>query len=273
MRCLFNTAALLRFAGILVLLWGAFGSSGAHADEACKKLIATGNPEYPPFLWRDPDDETHLIGANAELMQWLSKELGIPVEVKYIGPWGRVQEEARQGRVDLLAGAFFTLPRLDYMDYFYPAFRETRTVIWVRKDSSLTYKKWSDLAGKRGITVINNSFGEDFDRYAKESLKVATVPGLEQALTLLSLSRADYLIYEEDPGLAYIAKMDIRNLKPLLPPVTNENLYLTISHKSPCNTPELRGKIAKALYKLDKQNLMNKLISSNIQLWRKQQTK
>ena len=67
--------------------------------------------------------------------------------------------------------------------------------------------------------------------------------------------------------------MNIQNLKPLLPPVTNENLYLTISHKSPCNTPEMRGRIAKALYKLEKQNLMNKLVSSNIQLWRKQQAK
>ncbi|MBC3929897.1 MULTISPECIES: ABC transporter substrate-binding protein [unclassified Undibacterium] len=273
MRCLFRTATLLRMAGILITLGTAFGSAAAATDEVCKKLIATGNPEYPPFLWRDPDDESHLIGANADLMQSLSKEIGIPVEVKYIGPWGRVQEEAKLGRVDLLAGAFLTLPRFDYMDYFYPAFRETRTVIWVRKDSALTYKKWKDLVGKRGITVINNSFGEDFDRYASESLKVATVPSLEQALTLLTLSRADYLIYEEDPGLAYIAKMNIQNLKPLLPPVTNENLYLTISHKSPCNTPEMRGRIAKALYKLEKQNLMNKLVSSNIQLWRKQQAK
>jgi len=273
MRCLFSTAAFLRIAGILMILGSAFGFSSVFAEEACKKLIATGNPEYPPFLWRDPDDETHLIGANADLMQLLSKELGIPVEVKYIGPWGRVQEEARLGRVDLLAGAFLTLPRFDYMDYFYPPFRETRTVIWVRKDSQLTYKRWRDLVGKRGITVINNSFGEDFDRYASESLKVATVASLEQALTLLTLSRADYLIYEEDPGHAYIAKMNIQNLKPLLPPITNENLYLTISHKSPCNTPEMRGRIAKALYKLDKQSLMNKLVSSNIQLWRKQQAK
>ncbi|MFZ6720751.1 substrate-binding periplasmic protein [Undibacterium sp. Ji49W] len=245
----------------------------AHANESCKSLLATGNPEYPPYLWRDPEDENRLIGANAEWMQLLSKEIGVPIDVKYVGPWGRVQEEAKLGRVDLLAGAFFTQPRLEYMDYFYPAFRETRTVIWTRSNFNLPYKKWADLTGKQGVTVINNSFGEEFDRYAKESLKISMVPSLEQALKMLSLSRADYLIYEEDPGLAYVAKLNITGLKTVSPPITNENLYLTLSHKSPCNTPEMRGRIAKAVYKLDKQNVMNKLIASNIQLWRKQQSK
>jgi len=255
-----------------LLLMVAF-SSAARANEPCKSLLATGNPEYPPYLWRDPEDENRLIGANAEWMQLLSKEIGIPIDIKYVGPWGRVQEEAKLGRVDLLAGAFFTLPRLEYMDYFYPAFRETRTVIWTRNNYNLPYKKWADLAGKQGVTVINNSFGEDFDRYAKESLKISMVPSLEQALKMLSLSRADYLIYEEDPGLAYVAKLNISGLKTVTPPITNENLYLTLSHKSACNTPEMRGRIAKAVYKLDKLNVMNKLIAANIQLWRKQQSK
>ncbi|MBI3285830.1 MAG: transporter substrate-binding domain-containing protein [Burkholderiales bacterium] len=236
-------------------------------------MLATGNPEYPPYLWRDPDDESRLIGANADLMQLLAKELGLAIEVKYVGPWGRVQEEAKLGRVDLLAGAFFTLPRLDYMDYFYPAFRETRTVIWTRSNHQFSYKKWADLAGRQGVTVINNSFGEEFDRYAKESLRISMVPSLEQALKMLSLSRADYLIYEEDPGLAYVAKLNISGLTTISPPITNENLYLTFSHKSACNSAEMRGRIAKAIYKLDKQNVMNKLIASNIQLWRKQQTR
>jgi len=267
-----NNALLQLFCGTALLFAMAF-SSTAHANEACKTLLATGNPEYPPYLWRDPDDENRLIGANAEWIQLLSKEIGIPIDIKYVGPWGRVQEEAKLGRVDLLAGAFFTQPRLEYMDYFYPAFRETRTVIWTRSNYNLPYKKWSDLTGKQGVTVINNSFGEEFDRYAKESLKISMVPSLEQALKMLSLSRADYLIYEEDPGLAYVAKLNISGLKTVAPPITNENLYLTLSHKSACNTPEMRGRIAKAVYKLDKQNVMSKLITANIQLWRKQQSK
>ncbi len=258
----------LKLFSVLALVCACFSGSNAQA-ESCKALIAAGNPEYPPYLWRDPSDESRLIGANADLMQLLSKELGIPIEVKYVGTWGRVQEEAKLGRIDLIAGAFFTQPRLDYMDYFYPAFRETHSVIWTKANKSLNYKRWSDLQGKQGVTVINNSFGDDFDHYAKESLKIATVASLESALKMLTLSRSDYLIYEEDPSLAYVAKLNITGLKIVTPAISNEGLFLTFSHKSPCNTGEMRGRVAKAMIKLTKQNVMDKLIENNIQLWRK----
>lgn len=252
------------FGGVALLIVAGM----AYGADSCKQLVATGNPEYPPYLWRDQADTSRLIGANADLMQLLSKEIGIPIEVKYVGSWARVQEETRLGRVDLIAGAFFTVPRLEYMDYFYPAFRETRSVIWTRQGAGFNYKKWADLSPHSGITVINNSFGEDFDRFAKKSLKINTVPSLEQAFKMLQLGRVDYLIYEEDPGLAYIAKLDIAGLAPVYPQVSNESLYLTLSHKSPCNTAEVRASIAKAMYKLARQNVMKKMVDANIQLWR-----
>ena len=243
--------------------------SGAAPTDACRHLVVSGNPEYPPYLWRDPDDETRLIGANADLVQMAAKELGITADVKYVGNWARVQEETRLGRVDMIAGAFFTLPRLDYMDYLYPAFRETRTVIWTRKDAGFGYAKWKDLVGLQGVTVIDNSFGEEFDRYAKASLKITTVPSLKQALEMLDLGRVQYLIYEEDPGLAYAARMNIAGVKTMPVAVTNENLYLTLSHKSACNTGELRGQLSQLMYKYAKQNVMKDLVDANIQRWRK----
>jgi polar amino acid transport system substrate-binding protein len=251
------------------LTWLAANAGAAGAPEACKHMVVSGNPEYPPYLWRDPDDDTRLIGASADLMQLVAKELGITIDVKYVGPWARVQEETKLGHIDMIAGAFFTLPRLDYMDYMYPPFRETRTVIWTRKDAKLNYTKWKDLVGLQGVTVIDNSFGEDFDKYAKASLKISTVASLEQALQMLNMGRVNYLVYEEDPGLAYAAKMNILNLKTMSTPISNEDLYLTISHKSACNTGEMRGLLSKTMYKLAKQNEMKELIDANIQRWRK----
>jgi ABC-type amino acid transport substrate-binding protein len=108
------------------------------AGEACKLLIASGNPQYPPYLWQDLADETRLIGANADLLQLLAKELGLPISTRYVGPWARVQEETRAGRVDLIAGAFWTAARTDYMDYFYPPFHATRSVVWVRTAATVS---------------------------------------------------------------------------------------------------------------------------------------
>jgi len=258
---------MLRLLGVAVLA-AAAGASSAWAQGACKRLVATGNPEYPPYLWRDAADETHLAGANASLMQLVAQEIGIPIEVRYAGSWARVQEEARLGRVDLIAGAFFTVERLDYMDYVYPPFRETRSVVWERQGAPLKYRQWADLKGRAGVTVINNSFGEEFDRFARSSLKIATVPSLEQALKMLQLGRVDYLVYEEDPATAYIAKLGVEGLAAVNPSVSNERLYLTLSHKSPCNTPEVRAALAKAMYKLARENTMKKLVDAGIQLWR-----
>ncbi len=268
-RLLLGVALALTLATPALPLWAQSGAQ-PPAAEGCKQLLASGNPQYPPYLWRDPANEDQLIGSNAELMQWLAKEIGLPIETRYIGPWGRVQEEARAGRIDLIAGAFFTLPRSEYMDYFHPALRETRSVVLVRNESRLNYRRWGDLVGLQGVTVINNSFGEEFDRYARESLKITQVASLEQAIQMLQRSRADYLVYEDSPAAAYQARMNVSDIRPLAVSVANENLYLTLSHRSACNTPELRGKLARALYKLQRQNLMAPMVERAIQLWRRQ---
>ena len=46
---------------------------------------------------------------------------------------------------------------------------------------ALAATRWPDLAGLQGVTVINNSFGEEFDRYAKDKLKLNQVASLDQA--------------------------------------------------------------------------------------------
>lgn len=260
-------------AGLALALLTLLSAPAAWAAEAlaCKQLLASGNPQYPPYLWRDPQDESRLIGANADLLQLLARELELPIEVRYSGPWGRVQEEARTGHIDLVAGAFFTLPRTEYMDYFFPAFRETRSVVWTRAGGKpANYRRWSDLTGLQGVTVINNSFGEEFDRYAKETLKISQVASLEQAIQMLQRSRADYLVYEDGPAAAYLARMNIADMKAATPAVANEGLHLTLSHRSSCNSGELRGRITRALYKLLKPGLMNGLVEKNIQLWKRQ---
>ncbi|WP_269532976.1 ABC transporter substrate-binding protein [Chitinimonas sp. BJYL2] len=252
-------------------VWLGLAVLGVAGEGPCTQLIASGNPEYPPYLWRDPLDENRLIGANAKLMARLSDEIGIPILVKYAGPWGRVQEETRAGRVDLIAGAFFTLPRLDYMDYFQPAITRTRTVIWSQQGRKIHYTKWRDLVGHRGLTVINNSFGEAFDRYAEKHLKIEKVARLESALRMLSINRGDYVIYEEEPGKAFAARLNLKGLVAAQVPVSQEDLFLTFSHNSRCNTGALRGKIARAMHKLAQENVIEALLKEGIQQWRAQE--
>lgn len=273
--------AAARVALCMVLMGAAPGASAQvsqarSADEAapvaCTELRASGNPQYPPYLWPENEDGRagELVGAAAELAQWIGREVGIPVRMRYIGPWGRVQQEVRAGNLDAIVGAFFTQARTEYMDYIHPPFRETRTVVWIGPRSRLQYQRWSDLQAWRGATVINNSFGEEFDRYAREKLDIEQVPSLEQAIQMLQRGRVDYLIYEDSPGEAYLARLGVKGMRQLQPAVASEPLYLTLSHRSPCNTPELRGRLQRAMYKFARERkLMDEFVARAQLLWRK----
>ncbi|MAZ31631.1 MAG: ABC transporter substrate-binding protein [Thalassospira sp.] len=233
----------------------------------CTRLLASGNPDYPPYLWPAEDGSNHLIGAAADFLQRVGEAAGIVIEVVNTGSWGRVQQHMREGGIDMIAGAFFTVPRLEYMDYFYPAFQGTRTVIWTKDNIDINYRQWSDLRGLEGLTVINNSFGQGFDTYAAQNLTIRQVPSLEQGLKMLDRDRGEYLIYEEFPGKAFAARENIDGIRSYDVPVSEESLYLTMSHKSPCNTGALRGRIAQALFKLVNDDVMTDMLEASIARW------
>lgn len=266
----------MRVRGLLKLLLLGIGatvlSGTVTAAGKCERLVATGNPEYPPYLWRDPQNPQQLIGANADLLKHLGEELGVVIDVIYTGPWSRAQDEVRTGRVDLIAGAFLTLQRLDSMDYVHPAFYWTPNVVWVKKDEAFPYAGWEDLQGHTGDTLVGNSFGQQFDAYAKTSLTLEGVSSLTQAFQKLLLGRTDYVLYERYPGLALAETLGMEDdLEILEPPISSEGLYLTLSHNSACNEPWLRGQLAKKMTELAADGLPDTLLQRNLQRWKEQQ--
>ncbi len=244
----------------------------AVAAGKCERLVATGNPEYPPYLWRDPQNPQQLIGANADLLRHLAKELGVVVDIIYTGPWSRAQDEVRTGRVDLIAGAFLTLPRLESMDYVHPAFYFTPSVVWVHRGAEFPYAGWDDLRNRTGDTLVNNSFGQTFDAYAKRNLTLEGVASLTQAFQKLLLGRTDYVLYERYPGQALADSLGMQDdLLVLDPPISSEGLYLTLSHNSACNDAWLRGMLAKKMNEAVASGLPDALLQRNLQRWKDQQ--
>ncbi|MBC3437022.1 transporter substrate-binding domain-containing protein [Pseudomonas sp. BW16M2] len=242
------------------------------AADACQHLTATGNPEYPPYLWRDPQDPERLIGANADLLKQVAKELGLVVDVVYVGPWSRAQEEVSSGRVDMLAGYFRTQARERLVDFVSPPFLFNSSVVWVRKGEGFVYSDWSDLKGRRGGTLVNNSHGQAFDDYARAQLNLEAVPSVTQAFQKLLLKRSDYVIFEHYPGLALARTLGKEQaLEVLEPPISSEGLYLALSHKSGCNKPALREQLARKMKALVAGPLPEQLVVENLQRWQRQQ--
>jgi len=244
--------------------------SASAEQDACRFFTASGNAEYPPYLWRQPQNPEVLTGAIAAFLQKISKSLDVKIDLQYSGPWGRTQEEVAAGRIDFIAGAFYTDARSERMDYLRPSFQLTRTVVWVNNEKPFEYNRWEDLIGRQGVTVIHNSFGQEFDDFARENLTVHQVGSLEQGLKMLNGQRVDYVLYEENPARAYAARNGYRNIHPLAQEISSEPLYLTLSKKSACNTPAFRARLQQVLEQAEAENWMQTLLQQAQYLWAEQ---
>lgn len=248
-----------RFVTLLLALM-LYGQPGA-AEPLCKTLTASGNPEYPPLLWEDPRVPEHLTGAATELLREILEPLGVELEVQSLGSWARVQRHARVGELDMIAGAFITSERIQYMDYLLPPFAHLPTAVWVPKGQVFEYRHWPDLKGKHGSTLINNSFGQGFDVYAEKNLSIVSVRTIEQSFEMALAGRVDYVLYERLQGQVKLQRLGLADQFVALDvPVSDEGLFFTFSKNSPCNTYEFRERIAESLYTLTKSGRINELL-------------
>jgi polar amino acid transport system substrate-binding protein len=244
----------------------------ALSETPCDHLTATGNAEYPPYLWRDPHNPRRLIGANADLIKQLGIALGLQIDVIYAGPWSRAQEEVRAGRIDMLAGYFLTSDREQALNFIKPPFLFTHSMVWVRKHEAFPYHQWSDLIGRNGGTLVNNSFGQAFDDYARANLSLEAVPTASQAFQKLILKRNDFVLFEQYPGMALAKKLGAEAaVEALEPPISSEGLYLALSPNADCIHPALQVRITDEMQKIVSSSLPQALVKLNLELWSKQQ--
>ena len=245
---------------LLFVIAGFHSLLGAAPAQQCDQLSATGNSEYPPFLWRKNVETSDLQGTNSLILKEISQRLGKKIELKHTGPWSRAQREVKSGRIDLMAGVFYTHQRRKYMDYIAPAFLETQSVVWTNNSAPFLYQNKHSLKGKRGATVINNSFGQVFDSFASNQLNITTVASIEQAFKMLLGQRVDYVLYEELPGEAYIQQIwQYFPFQMQKPAISSEGLYLAFSRNSPCNTKKLRNRLASIMKNLTEEGFFERI--------------
>ncbi|KPQ00212.1 ABC transporter substrate-binding protein [Marinobacter sp. HL-58] len=235
----------------LVVTMFALAPASASPELNCKTLTVSGNPEYPPLLWRESADDGYLIGALPALLREIVEPMGLEVVVRDLGSWARVQHVASLGEIDMVAGAFYTSERIRYMDYLLPPITHLPTVVWVPRGGEFVYRHWPDLLEKRGSTLINNSFGQNFDRYAEENLRIEGVRTIEQSFQMALADRVNYVLYELLQGQVKLEKLGLADdFVALETPISREGLFFTFAKQSPCNTVELRERIAASLSKL-----------------------
>ncbi|BEU03792.1 hypothetical protein OAG1_25920 [Agarivorans sp. OAG1] len=263
------------FTKTLFLIVALSSSQWVSASELtiCNRLVVTGNAEYPPILWRDQNHPGKLTGLAIELLELALMDTEISVDARDRGVWARALQEAKHGEIDMLAGAFLTNERQEYMDYIVPQFTDVPSVVWTKKGNEFNYQKWEDLLDRRGGTLVNNSFGQDFDAYAKKNLKILSSASAERSFAMLLADRFDYVLYELYQGLTILESAGLKSKVVALDnPISIEGLYFTFSKKSGCNSEALRRHLSERVTQLTKFNTFERLFDKHMQAWLLQQS-
>lgn len=212
----------------------------------CQRLTFSSNTEYPPYLWPTQTESAPLEGFLVSFMQRLSTVTGIAMQPVYVGPWVRTQSQAHKGQLDLIA-VFHTDKRATWLDYLQPELIQTPSSIWINKHNPIVFQQFSDLNALSGLSVTGNSLGQAFDRYAAKHLSITEISSIGQALRMLEEQRADYLVYELEPGKSFVSKLKTNEVVPLAKAVSSEAIFLALSKQSECNTDALQKKLSLAL--------------------------
>ncbi|MGH8334313.1 MAG: substrate-binding periplasmic protein, partial [Pseudomonas sp.] len=239
----------------------------------CERLVVTGSPDAPPYLWQDPQNPKHLIGASADLLQQVAGELGIKVQLLYAGKRSQALDEVRSGRMDMLADAPLTVSELEFLDYIHPPLLENDYLVWTRKDSTLIYNEAQDLHGHPGALSEKSRMTPGFGTFAEQQLTLARTPNLTQAFQKLLLGEVEFVLAGRYSGMAAAQTLNLANDLIARPqPIDKPGLFLAVSHNSACNDPWLRGQLAKKMTELPASGLTEAVLMRNIERWKAQRS-
>ena len=193
-------------------------------------IMISGHPEWPPIMFRSG---AVIDGAGPALVKKIFDGLQLRTAFPFSGTWDEVQAKARSGELDVLVAAYKTTERLTYMLYSDP-YTTDPVAIFVAKGKAFAFDNWNVLIGKKGVAMVGDSYGQQFDDFAAANLQLTRATTAAQAFGLLSSGQADYFLYSLYAGDDFLKKAGTAAQFESLPRfVAEEPFYITISKKSP----------------------------------------
>ena len=243
----------------------------AQAAGKCERLIVTGSPDAPPYLWRDPQDPKHLMGANADLLKDAASRIGIKVELLYAGKRSQALEEVRTGRMDLLADTPLNASELESLDFIHPAITQNEILVWTRSGHAQPFNSLADLHDHSGAISEKTRITAGFDLAVKEHLTLEKQPNLTQTFQKLMLGQVEFVLAGRYAGMALTQTLGMaKDIQAQPLPLDRPGLYLALSFNSACNEPWLRGQLAKKMTELAASGRSADAISRNLDVWKAQ---
>jgi PAS domain S-box-containing protein len=157
--------------------------TGAGAVTAKPKIIVGGDHDCPPYEYLENGKPT---GFDVELMRAVADVIGFDVEFR-LGKWNRVRQDLEEGRIDALAGMYYSADRSRLVDFSVPHTMVSSGIL-VRKGSAI--RSYVDIQGKE-IIVQEGDIIHDALRRNGLASRIVAVTDAPQVLELLSSGKHD----------------------------------------------------------------------------------
>ena len=235
----------------------------------CDRVIVTGSPDAPPYLWRDPQDPKHLMGANADLLKEVAQQIGVKVELLYGGKRSQALEEVRSGRMDMLADTPLNSAEPESLDFIHPPIAQNEIMVWTRNGHEQPFNSLADLQGRAGAMSEKTRVTAGFDEAIRAHLTLEKQASLPQAFQKLAAGQVDYVLAGRYAGMAVTQALNIaKDLQTQPMPLDRPGFYLALSFNSACNDPWLRGQLAKKMTELAASGRSSEAVTRNLDLWK-----
>jgi len=172
-------------------------------------------PDSPPYSFRDV--EGNPTGYDVDLTRALAEAMDLQVEIR-TGPWEEIRSDLETGRIDAIAGMYYSQKRDELVDFTSPYIISHHS-IFVRPDSP-PIESEQDLLGKE-IIVVNGDIMHEYLPASGLSRSPIPAESPEEAIAMLVSGRHDCAVLSRLQALYWISEMGVSSIEitgPLLNP-------------------------------------------------------
>ncbi len=183
------------------------------AQQQGAPIIVGGDYHYPPYEFLDENGVPQ--GYNVDQTRAIAKVMGMDVEIR-LGPWGEIRDELESGKIDAIQGMFHSAERDKSVDFSPPHTIINHSIFTRAKEKGI--RELNDLKGKEIIVMRGDIMHDSLRQHGLENNAIL-VETEADALRLLASGHHDCALVAQLPGIYWINKLNLTNLRMSGPPL------------------------------------------------------
>lgn len=179
----------------------------APAVRAAEPIVVGVDAHNPPFMYADAGQAAGLYPVLLRAL-FAQADLALKLEAK---PWKRCLQDTDEGRAGT-GGIYKNEERLRKYDFSDALFVE-RMAVYHHRNQPLVFEGLESLYGKRVGVARGWSYGDNFDKAAREGLiRTEEVSADAQNFQKLASKRLDAVLAIEEAGAAHMAQPGMQDI-------------------------------------------------------------